>query len=159
MFEFFRRTGFLAVFLALAMPLASAQTATPSQGTRTVTSGYGFDELASRLEKAIEANNMGLVAQASASRGAAARGVKIRGDPVLMVFRNDYAVKMLAASIPAGIEAPLRVYLAEDADGTTSVTWRYPSAVCARYCSAELSAMAKELDPVLEKIFLDATNR
>lgn len=159
MFEFFRGTGFLAVFLALAMPLASAQTATPLQGTRTVTSGYGFDKLASRPEKAIEANKMGLVAQASASRGAASRGVKIRGNLVLMVFRNDYAVKMLAASIPAGIEAPLGVYLAENADGTTSVTWRDPSAVFAPYGSAELSAMAKELDPVFGKIVRAATSR
>jgi hypothetical protein len=32
-----------------------------------------------RLEKTPEENKMSLVAQASASRGAAARGVKIRG--------------------------------------------------------------------------------
>lgn len=50
---------------------------------------------------------LGLVAQASASRGAAARGVKIRGNLVLMVFRNDYAVRMLAASVP---EASRRRY-------------------------------------------------
>ena len=35
-----------------------------------------------------------------------------------MVFRNDYAVRMLQASVPAGIEAPLRLYVTENADGT-----------------------------------------
>jgi uncharacterized protein (DUF302 family) len=110
-----------------------------------------------RLEKAIEANKMGLVAQASASRGAAGRGVKIRGNVVLMVFRNDYAVRMLAASVPAGIEAPLRLYVTEDPDGRTSVTWRSPSAVFAPYASADLSALARELDPIIEKIVRDAT--
>ncbi len=27
----------------------------------------------------------------------------------IMVFRNDYAVRMLKASVPGGIEAPLRI--------------------------------------------------
>jgi uncharacterized protein (DUF302 family) len=136
---------------------AGAQSAAPLRGTHTAVSPYGFDALATRLEKAIETNKMGLVAQASASRGAAARGVKIPGNLVLMVFRNDYAVRMLAASVPAGIEAPLRLYVTEDANGKASVTWRAPSAVFAPYGSAELDAMARELDPVIEKIVRDAT--
>lgn len=138
---------------------AGAQSAAPLPGTHTAVSAYGFDALATRLEKAIEANKMGLVAQASASRGAAARGVKIRGNLVLMVFRNDYAVRMLAASVPAGVEAPLRLYVSEDANGKASVTWRAPSAVFAPYGSIELDAMARELDPVFEKIVRDATGR
>ena len=137
---------------------AGAQSAAPLPGTYTAASSYGFDALAKRLEQAIEANKMGLVAQASASRGAAARGVKIRGNLVLMVFRNDYAVRMLAASVPAGIEAPLRLYLTEDAKGKASVSWRSPSAVFAPYGSTELDALARELDPVLEKIVRDATS-
>lgn len=150
-----------ALACALASPSAYAQsvTAPAAQGSHTVSTSLAFDVLASRLEKAIESNKMGLVAQASASRGAAARGVKIRGNLVLMVFRNDYAVRMLAASIPAGIEAPLRIYLTEDADGRTSVTWRDPSAVFTPYASAELDAMAKELDPVFSRIVKDATGQ
>ncbi len=144
------------VLLAFTAHNAGAQSPAPFPGTHTVVSAYGFDALATRLEKAIEANKMGLVAQASASRGAAARGVKIPGNLVLMVFRNDYAVRMLAASVPAGVEAPLRLYVTEDANGKASVTWRAPSAVFAPYGSAELNAMARELDPVFEKIVRDA---
>ncbi len=151
------RFSLLSVFLlALIANKVSAQPAAPLPGTHTVASSYGFDVLATRLEKSIEANKMGLVAQASASRGAAARGVKIRGNLVLMVFRNDYAVRMLAASVPAGIEAPLRLYVTEDANGKASVTWRDPSAVFAPYGSAELNTMARELDPVFAKIVGDA---
>ena len=135
---------------------AGAQSAAPLPGTHTAVSAYGFDALAARLEKAIEANKMGLVAQASASRGAAARGVKIPGNLVLMVFRSDYAVRMLAASLPAGVEAPLRLYVTEDASGKAGVSWREPSAVFAPYGSADLNAMARELDPVFEKIVRDA---
>lgn len=145
------------LLLALTSPAAIAQSAPALPGTHTVASRHGFDALAARLEKSIEANTMGLVAQASASRGAAGRGVKIRGNLVLMVFRNDYAVRMLAASVPAGIEAPLRIYVTEDPDGKASATWRAPSAVFAPYGSPELNAIARELDPVFEKIVRDAT--
>jgi uncharacterized protein (DUF302 family) len=142
---------------ALLLTGASAAAADPGYpGTRTVASKHGFDVLVSRVEAAVTEHKMGLVAQASASRGAAARGVKIPGNAVLMVFRNDYAVRMLQASVPAGIEAPLRIYVTENADGTASLTYRTPSAVFAPYRSDKLGEMAKELDPVFERIVRDA---
>jgi uncharacterized protein (DUF302 family) len=144
-----------ALVLVAGSGAASAQDSSPA-GTVSFRTQHPFDALQGRLEKAIADNKMGLVAQASASRGAAARGVKIPGNAVLMVFRNDYAVRMLAASVPAGIEAPIRIYLTENSDGTASVTYRRPSALFAPYRSAELDAMARELDPVFEKIVQDA---
>lgn len=145
-----------ALLLAGAAVAAAAAADAPYPGTKTVASKHGFDALVSRVEAAVGEHKMGLVAQASASRGAAARGVKIPGNAVLMVFRNDYAVRMLQASVPAGIEAPLRIYVTENADGTASITYRTPSAVFAPYRSDKLSAMAKELDPIFEGIVRDA---
>jgi len=85
--------------LVAAVPAASfAQGADGNDrlaGTRLIASPHAFDVLVGRLEKSIEANRMGIVTRASASAGAAARGVKIPGNLVLMVFRNDYAVRML----------------------------------------------------------------
>lgn len=146
----------LALWLAAMAFAANAQSL---PGMVAVKAAGGFEATEQRLEKAIEASGMGLVARASASRGAAARGVKIPGNAVLMVFRNDYAVRMLAASVPAGIEAPLRIYLTENAGGGTTISYRKPSAVFAPYGSAALDAMAKELDPVFEKIVHDAAGK
>lgn len=152
-------TGAIRVlFLSLLFANASAAGTYPP-GIRTLSSPHPFDTLVSRLEKSIAAHKMGLVAQASASRGAAGRGVKIAGNAVLMVFRNDYAVRMLAASVPAGIEAPLRLYVTENAGGTASISYQPPSAVFAPYGVADLNAMAKELDPVIEAIVRDAIAR
>jgi uncharacterized protein (DUF302 family) len=156
-----RRSGvgpLAALAIAAAAP-ALADNPAPYPGTVTLRTEHAFDELVARLEKSIEANKMGLVAQASASRGAAARGVKIRGNAVLMVFRNDFAVRMLAASVPAGIEAPLRLYVIEGQDGKASLTYRRPSAVFAAYQNAELDKLARELDPVFEKIARDAVGK
>jgi uncharacterized protein (DUF302 family) len=146
-----------AVLFVLAAHPALAQQTAAVGGTTTIKSPHAFDALVARLEKSIADQKMGLVAQASASKGAAARGVKIPGNAVLMVFRNDYAVRMLAASVPAGIEAPLRIYVTENADGTASVTWRAPTAVFGPYGSAALDALARELDPVFERIVRDAS--
>jgi len=156
-----RRTA-VALLLAVTVSMfsmARAADPAPYPGTETVKTSFPFDTLVSRLKQTIAANKMGLVAQASASQGAAGRGITIPGNEVLMVFRNDYAVRMLAASVPAGIEAPLRLYVTENADGTTSITYRRPSAVFAPYGSAKLDVMARELDPVLEKIVSDAARK
>lgn len=146
----------LAGWLLAAHGLAHGDSTRPAPGTQTVPTRHSFAQLLQRLETAIADNDMGLVAQASASRGAAARGVQIPGNAVLMVFRNDYAVRMLEASVPAGIEAPLRLYVTENANGTASVTYRRPSATFAPYGSAKLDALAGELDPIFAKIVSDA---
>lgn len=144
-------------FVAAGMTAAAADRSDPFPGTVTIKTNHGFDALAGRVEKAIAEHKMGLVAQASASRGAAARGVKIPGNLVLMVFRNDYAVRMLNASVPAGIEAPLRLYITENPDGTASLTYRTPGAVFAPYGSQALDEMAKDLDGIFQNIVRDAT--
>ncbi|MBI3068935.1 MAG: DUF302 domain-containing protein [Betaproteobacteria bacterium] len=154
----------ISVFLALAVVLSAsvdhavaAGSAEAFPGTITLKTKHAFDALLGRLEKAIADRKMGLVAQASASRGAASRGIKIPGNAVLMVFRNDYAVRMLKASVAAGIEAPLRIYVTENPDGSASVTYRKPSAVFAPYGSRALDEMARELDAIFENIVRDAS--
>jgi uncharacterized protein (DUF302 family) len=74
---------------------------------------------------------------------------------VVGVYRNDFAVRMLEASVPAGIEAPIRFYMTENPDGTASLTYRMPSAVFAPYESADLDAMAAELDEIWQRIVAD----
>jgi len=153
---------FRALLLALALclaatPPASADNGYPYPGTSVLATPHGFEALSQKLERAIEANGMGLVSQASASAGASRRGVEIPGNAVFGVFRNDFAVRMLKASVEAGIEAPLRFYLTENADGTASLIYRTPSAVFRPYGSPELDVMAAELDAIFAAIAAQAT--
>lgn len=142
------------VLAVLAIPASAVLAAPPA--LRSISTPHGFAELYERLERSVEANGMAVVAAASASRGAAARGVTIPGNAVVMVFRNDYAVRMLEASVPAGIEAPLRFYITEGKDGTATLAWLAPSAVFAPYGSTALDAMARELDAIFDAIAHDA---
>jgi uncharacterized protein (DUF302 family) len=99
------------------------------------------------------------VTRASASAGAKSRGIKIPGNLVIGVYRNDFAVRMLKASVPAGIEAPLRFYLTENTDGKATLTYRKPSAVFAPYDSKDLDKLAGELDGIWAKIVADTLRK
>lgn len=145
----------LAAAIAALLVATSARAQAP-EGMQVRPTRHAFGQLLERVEQAVEKNGLGVVATASASRGAAARGVRIPGNAVVMVFRNDLAVRMLAASVPAGIEAPLRLYVTENADGTATLSYRMPSAVFAPYRHPEIGRLALELDPVIERIAKDA---
>jgi uncharacterized protein (DUF302 family) len=160
MAAFAARVCVVGILASLAIVFsAKAENATPYPGTQVIATPFGFSELRNRLEKAVEANGMYVVTRASASAGAESRGIKIAGNIVIGVYRNDYAVRMLAASVPAGIEAPLRFYITENADGTATLTYRKPSAVFAPYESADLDKMAAELDDIWAHIAEQATKR
>jgi uncharacterized protein (DUF302 family) len=143
----------LGVLMVLA--LATSASAQPAK-MRVIATPHKFDALLERVEQAVERHGLGVVAKASASRGAAARGVRIPGNAVVMVFRNDYAVRMLEASVAAGIEAPLRLYLTENADGSATLSYRLPSAVFRPYRHDELDRLAGELDVLFARIASDA---
>ncbi len=145
-----------AAFVLFTLPV-QADNGYPHAGTNVMATGHSFKALWDKLEKAIGDNKMGLVSRASASFGASRRKVTIAGNAVFGVYRNDFAVRMLKASVPAGIEAPLRFYLTENADGTATLTYRSPSAVFKPYGSADLDAMAKELDAIFAAIAAQAT--
>ena len=146
------------VFTILISLAAAAHDATPFPGTHVIKTGHSYQAMVKKLPDAVAKNKMGVVAKASATLGAKKIGVTIPGNMVVMVFHPKFAVRMLDASIPAGIEAPLRFYITEDADGTTTLTYREPSSVFAPYDSAELNKMARELDVIFARIAADASS-
>ena len=117
-----------------------------------------FAQVEKGLTQAIRNNKMGLVCKASATSGAASLGIKIKENRVFGIFHPKYAVRMLKASVAAGIEAPIRVYLYENSDGSATVTYKKPSDVFRPYDSVDLDTMAAELDIIFAKIVSEAIN-
>ena len=115
-----------------------------------------FAKSAAALVESIQKNKMGLVTHANAQAGAASRGAKIRGNQVIGVFRPDFAIRMLKASAEAGFEAPIRVYIYENENGTATIAYLKPSDVFAPYSNPDLDQMAKELDVIFARIVQDA---
>ena len=142
----------LAVFALIGMSgSAAAQHASRDEVT-VVLVQKPFGVAADVLKAAIAANGLGLVCHANAQTAAASRGVRIKGKQVLMAFRPDFAVRMLAASVEAGFEAPVRIYITENDDGTATIRYVKPSAIFRPYAHPDLDRLGAELDPIFEKI-------
>lgn len=146
-----------SVILAAVILSAGAAPAAENNITEIPTK-YSFSALVTRLDAAVAKHKMFVVTRASASKGAEARGVKIAGNMVVGVYRNDFAVRMLEASVPAGIEAPIRFYITEGKGGKATLSYRKPSVVFAPYAGGDkLKAMAGELDAIFAAIAKDAS--
>ena len=151
----------LLVLLAafLLTPAVSAPFKTPP-GWIVIETSLSYADLVEKTEAAVKANKMNIVNFASASEGAKAQGFTIAGNRVLGVYRNDFARRMLAASVAAGIEAPIRIYLTEGADKKATLSYRTPSTMFAPYFDEggeALKAVASELDAIFASIVADAT--
>ncbi len=148
--------------LALLIVSATAQAQiAPREGWVVLNSPHGFETLVERVQAAVKANQMGLVTQASASVGAKAQGFEIPGNRVIGVYRNDFARRMLDASVAAGIEAPIRLYVTEAADGSTQLSYKTPSHVFAPYAPEggdALATLAAELDGIFAAIAAEAVS-
>ena len=137
----------LIVLALLAASVWSAMPAAARDGRVTLVAGAPFQKVADALEKAIADQKMAIVCHANAQCGAAARAVTIKGNQVLMVFRNDFAVRLLNADPTAGFEAPIRIYIYENSDGTATVSDVPPSVVFASYRHPEVRVVAQG-DPI-----------
>lgn len=145
-----RRFLFVAI-LSLIPAVAIGQSVEPLEGWRIFPTGYTYKELVARTRSAVKEAPIAIVSQASASDGARNQGFDIPGNRVIGLYRNDYARRMLAASVSAGIEAPIRLYLTENPDGTATLSYKTPSSVFAPYMDeggAELLVLAQELDEI-----------
>jgi uncharacterized protein (DUF302 family) len=144
-----------AYVISTLIAISALLTTVPARaqdGRVTAVSRAPFHNVAEALQEAIAEQKMALVCHANAQAGAAARGVNIMGNQVMMVFRNDFAVRLLAADPKAGFEAPIRIYLYENPDGTATVSYLPPSVVFAPYAHTEVKKIAAELDPIFKAI-------
>lgn len=142
--------GAILVTMGLTTPVQA------SEVLQVYNSDLKFDDFLGRLKEAIKAEKMGIVAEACADCGARSIGINIPGNRVVMIFHPRFAVRMLKASVDAGIEAPLRLYVTEQSSGT-QLSFYSASHVFAPYAnSGDLTKMALELDAILDRIAKNA---
>lgn len=140
------------IFVSSVFSTAYADQGYPYPDMQVHRTAKSFDALVADLKAAVTAKGMGLVSQACGSCGAKAQGFDIPGNYVAGVFRNDFARRLFALHVPAGIEAPIRFYVTESADGTAVLTYRQPSAIFGAYGVEGLAALGAELDAIFAAI-------
>lgn len=144
----------LAFSLCLfALPLHAEMA--PRDGWSVHVTQKSYAELIEDVRAAAGENAMGVVTQAGPTAAARNRGVEIPGNRVIGLFNNVYAVRVLNLSTAAMIEAPIRMYVTENADGTATVSYKHPSTVFAPYmedAGPDLAVAAQELDSIFAAI-------
>lgn len=146
--------------VSAAVSGAAASELEPRPGWQVIDTDLPHAELLDRLRAAVPAEGMGVVTQAGPTGVARSRGIDIPENRVVGVFNNDFAVRILGLSTAAMIEAPVRFYVTEDADGTATLSWKEPSFVFAPYADdggAALTQIAADLDARFTAIAARAT--
>jgi len=150
-----------AALISVVANAGFAQGIPDRDGWVVMDTSKNYSDLIVAVKSATKANKMGVVTQAGPTKAAAGRGITIPGNRVIGVFNNDFAVKILEISTAAMIEAPIRIYVTENDDGTATLSYKTPSLVFAPYMSEggdRLAALAAELDARFAAIAQAASN-
>ena len=116
---------------------------------------HSYNDLVLRVKAAAKTNKMGVVTEAGPTAVLKSQGVIVPGNRVIGIYHPKFAARVLALSVPAMIEAPIRIYVTEDEDGTATLSYKTPSTVFAPYigeAGSELQTIAGELDVIFAKI-------
>ncbi len=150
----------LCVGATLGSLAATATGIASRPGWVVLPTSHSYAALVERVKQAAGSQKLGVVTQASATAGAKkVLNLDIPGNTIIGLYHPRFAVRMLEASIAAGIEAPIRVYVTENADQTATLSYVMPSAVFAPYMDEggnELKALATELDTVFDALAREA---
>jgi uncharacterized protein (DUF302 family) len=130
-------------------------------GWVVIPTSHDYATLAERVKTAAARQKLGVVSQASATVGAKqVLNKTIPGNTVIGLYHPRFAVPMLEASIAAGIEAPIRVYVTENADKTATLSYKKPSHVFSPYMDEggeKLKTLAAQLDLLFDTLATEAT--
>lgn len=127
-------------------------------GWVVITTDQAHANLVANTRAAIKENGLIVVTQAGPTKAAAARGIEIPRNTVIGAFNNDFAVRLLELSTPAMIEAPIRFYVTENADGTATLSYKTPSFVLSPYQEDGVDDIAVELDAIFAAISKQAVS-
>jgi uncharacterized protein (DUF302 family) len=145
----------LLLAIVFAAPVAAAELPDTRPGWVVERTERGYAELIENVDGAVAASPLNVVTRASATVGAKSLGQDIPGNMVVGVFAPQFAIRLLEASVAAAIEAPLRLYITENPDGTATLSYKTAAHALAPYAEEggqALTALATELDTILEQI-------
>jgi uncharacterized protein (DUF302 family) len=104
-----------------------------TNGLITLPSRYSVEETLTRLEQLLQEKGINLFAVIDHSGEAEKAGLKMPPTKVA-IFGSPKAGTPLMVAVPSiAIDLPLKLLIAEDANGNVSVSWNAPEYVAARH--------------------------
>jgi uncharacterized protein (DUF302 family) len=136
--------------LTLAFAVAALAVPAAAQSARvTVPSQRNFDQTVSRLKSAVAQGGMMIMATVDQGNMLSMTGLKLKAT-LFLVGNPTVGKKVFEQNHGAGLYMPLRVYVYEDKDGKTYVSYDKPSSLLAQFDNQEINQTAAMLDQKLD---------
>ena len=138
--------------MALTIAFAVAGLALPAaaQNVRvTVPSQNNFEQTVSHLKSAVGQGGMMIMATVDQGNMLSMTGLKLKAT-LFLVGNPTVGKKVFEQNHGAGLYLPLRVFVYEDKDGKTYVSYDKPSSLLTQFNSPEINQTAAMLDQKLD---------
>ena len=127
-----------------------------ANGLTTLSSVFGPQDTADRLESEIKARGMTVFARIDHAAGAAAAGMTLRPTEVLIFGNARGGTPLMQSQQAIGIDLPLKALVYQDAEGKTWLAYNDPAWLAQRHgigvaVAANISAMTAALEAVAAK--------
>ncbi len=163
--EFYRvaRMIMTGVLIATTVPAAAAiapppLATAPAKGVLRVKSIYGFDETVTRIKSDIAAKGIKFFDEIDQSQLGAGANIALRPSKLLIFGNPPLGVQFLTANAVAGLDWPVRMLVAQDADGSVWVAWTDFAFIQDRYALVDRDAALKMASTVSASIASSATH-
>lgn len=142
----------LIVVLTLAFALAGLALPAAAQNARVaVASQKSFDQTVSQLKSSVGQGGMMIMATVDQGNMMSMTGLKLKAN-LFLVGNPTVGKKVFEQDHGAGLYLPLRVYVYEDKDGKTYVSYDKPSSLLAQFNNEEINKTAAMLDQKLNDL-------
>jgi uncharacterized protein (DUF302 family) len=140
----------LALIAAIFLSGAHAMAA---EGLTTIKSNFGPKDTTSRLEAEVKARGMTVFAHIPHDRGAAAVGVPLRPNDLLIFGNAKVGTPLMQLAPTTGIDLPLKVLVWQDAEGNTWLSYNDPAWLARRHgLGTDAEATVKTLAGALNAV-------
>ena len=124
-----------ALLAALLLPSAASakDIVMKEEGITTITSHHSVDETVDRLKEILRAKDVTLFALIDHSGEAAKAGMKMPPTKVLIFGNPKAGTPLMLAAPGVALDLPLKILVADDAQGTVSLSYNSPAYLKERY--------------------------
>ncbi len=148
---------------ATAAPAADASTTltlatAPAKGVLRVKSLYAFDDTVSRIKADIGAKGIKFFDEIDQSQLGAGANITLRPSKLLLFGNPPLGVQFLTSNAVAGLDWPVRMLVAKDADGSVWVAWTDFAFIGDRYAITDRDAALKMATMVSASIASSVTH-
>jgi uncharacterized protein (DUF302 family) len=151
------RTKSLWLVAALALAGIFAQPASAQEARVTVESTHSYEQTVENLKAGVGHGGMMVMAQVNQGNMLSMAGLKLKAT-LFLVGNPAVGKKLFEQNHGVGLYVPLRIFVTEDRDGKTYVSYDKPSALLNQFHNSTIDSVAGMLDQKIQNLAQMATH-